>query len=99
MDVRIAAHLTATGSVQWKGALRTFLLTQTAQAPKGGVFQRVGPGRGDIRMVYSFKPPFRLDRRLQFVESGMRIADRVFQLNLLKEVEATLAYNLGGVRL
>jgi hypothetical protein len=99
MDVRIDPHVTSTGKVQWKGGQRTFLLTETAQAPKGGVFQRVGPGRGDIRMVYSFKPAFRLARRLRFVETGERIADRTFQLNLLKQVEATLAYNLLGARL
>jgi hypothetical protein len=99
MDVRIHAHVTATGKLQWKGAQRTFLLTETAQAPQGGVFQRVGPGRGDIRMVYSFRPAFRLARRLHFLETGQRVADRTFQANLLKEVEATLAYNLGRVRL
>ena len=93
--VRLRSHITATGKLQWKGAQRTFLLTQTRQAPKGGVFQRVGPGRDDIRMVYSFKSPFRLDRRLRFLETGQRIADQVFQRNLLLQVEKTLAYSLG----
>jgi hypothetical protein len=93
--VRIEQSITKQGKVQWKGAHRTFLLTETGRAPQGGVFQRVGPGRDDIRMVYSFRPPFRLDRRLHFLDTGTRIADQRFQRNLLAEVNAALAYNLG----
>ena len=94
-SVTIKPHLTGSGKVQWKGTQRTFLLPQTAKAPLGGVFQRVGPGRDDIRMVYSFQNPRRLDRRLKFVERGRQIANEHFQRNLLRQVNQTLAYQLG----
>jgi hypothetical protein len=95
----IKSHVTATGKVQWKGTNRTFMLTETGKAPKGGVYQRVGPGRDDIRMVYSFKPPMRLKRRLRFIETGRRVAEQSFAANLKREVDATLAFALTGVRL
>jgi hypothetical protein len=98
-DVSIGPHVTSKGTVQWKGAHRTFLLTETKKAPKGGVFQRVGPGRDDIRMVYSFKPPFRLDRRLVFIRTGEAIAARVYPGALKREVDAAFAYALLGVKL
>jgi hypothetical protein len=97
--VKLGAHVTRSGKVQWKGAHRTFLLPETVKAPKGGVFQRVGPGRDDIRMVYSFAQPRRLDRRLRFIETGEAIARRVYAAALKHEVDKALAYNLLGVRL
>lgn len=80
-----------------KGAHRTFILKQTARAPQGGVFQRVGPGRGDIRMVYSFAPAPRLDRRLRFIQTGEAIANRVYAAALAREVDAAFSYALRGV--
>lgn len=97
-QVKFQASVTRTGKVQWKGAHRTFLLTQTKKAPKGGVFQRVGPGRDDIRLVYSFQPSARLDRRLRFIETGQAIAHRVYAASLKGEVEAAFRNALLGVR-
>src|SRR4029077_17327319 len=94
-NVTIKAHVASSGKVQWKGTQRTFLLTETAKSRLGGVFQRVGPGRDDIRMVYSFKPAMRLKRRLRFVDTGRQIADRYFQARLQHYVNEALAYNLG----
>jgi len=98
-QVTLDASFTRGGKVQWKGAHRTFLLTQTKQAPKGGVFQRVGPGRDDIRMVYSFKPAMRLDRRLRFIMTGVEIAARFYAPELKRQVDAAFVYALTGVRL
>lgn len=53
--------------IQWKGNQRTFEL-RTAAFPLGAVFQRVGPGPDDIRVVYAFRAPFHLKRELEFVE-------------------------------
>jgi len=98
-QITLAAHISSRGTVQWKGAHRTFLLTQTRKAPKGGVFQRVGPGRDDIRTVYSFKPPSRLDRRLRFIQTGQEIAARFYAAELKRQVDAAFVYALTGVRL
>lgn len=62
------------GRLQWKGRERTFILPGTEKAPHGGVFQRIGPDRGDIRMIYKFQPRVRLDARLGFVPTARRVA-------------------------
>lgn len=51
----------------WQGAQRTFILFNTRRAPLGGVFQRVGPKRDDIRLIYSFRQNVRLRAALNFV--------------------------------
>lgn len=53
----------------WRGNSRTFILPHTKRAPLGGVFQRVGPGRDDIRLIYSFKANVRLRAALSFVDT------------------------------
>lgn len=58
--------------MQFKGAQRTFLLKSTAQHPEGGIFQRIGPGKDDIRMVYSFHKAFVLRRLLHLFETAER---------------------------
>lgn len=59
--------ITRNDKLQWKGKQRTFEV-RTSVFPLGAVFQRFGPGRDDIRVVYSFRAPFHLKRELQFVE-------------------------------
>lgn len=59
--------VTKSGAVQWKGKQRTFE-AWTPAAPKGAVFQRFGPGRDDIRIVYKFDAPFHLKRMLEMVD-------------------------------
>ena len=80
---------------QWKGAQRTFILLQTAQAPLGGVFQRIGPGKGDIRMIYSFKPPHKVDARLEFVETAEKEAQLWFGEEMEREVVKALTHDRG----
>jgi hypothetical protein len=63
----------------WQGAHRTFILPQTRRAPLGGVFQRVGPGRDDIRLIYSFKANVRLRAALDFVSTSQQSFSDVFQ--------------------
>lgn len=67
-------HTAALGRLQWKGRERTFILPETKNAPHGGVFQRIGPDRGDIREIYKFQPRVRLDARLGFVPTARRVA-------------------------
>lgn len=39
---------------QLKGDQRTLGLFSTKTFPKGGIFQRTGPGRGDLRLLFSY---------------------------------------------
>jgi len=94
-----AASLPVGGKPQWKGANRTFQIGQTAKMPKGGIFQRIGPGRDDIRVVYSFQPPKRLERRLRFIQTGRQVAATFWPIALKREVDSALAYNFLGVKL
>jgi hypothetical protein len=55
---------------QFKGKDRTFLLKHTSQNPLGGVYQRVGPGKDDIRLIYSFRRAFKLHQLLQLVKTA-----------------------------
>lgn len=93
-SLRIKARKTKAGKVQLKGLDRTFLLKQTAKHPKGGVFKRVGPGRDDIRMIYSFKPNPKLSRLLHFRQT----AERVGNLYLKAEFEAQIAKQIAKGR-
>jgi hypothetical protein len=63
----------------WRGNQRTFILPQTRRAPLGGVFQRVGPGKDDIRLIYSFKSNVRLKAALDFVSTSEQAFSDVFQ--------------------
>lgn len=80
-------------SVQWKGALRTFILPKSKSAPHGGVFQRVGPGRGAVRMIYSFRRNVRLDANLKYASNADAVAHRTFRDALLAEVHSTLKFH------
>lgn len=82
--------------IQWKGENRTFLLPVTRRAPFGAVFQRIGPGRGDIREIWSFWRGVRLDARLEFVVTAQRIADQWFGEELQRETLAALARSGGA---
>lgn len=73
--------------VQWKGLQRTFLV------PGLGIFQRIGPARGDIRLIYAFTRPFRLEPRLRFESTATEVANREFGPALLFEVDKTLAFH------
>jgi hypothetical protein len=63
----------------WRGDKRTFILPQTKRAPLGGVFQRVGPGKDDIRLIYSFKSNVRLRAALNFVGTTETTFSDLFQ--------------------
>lgn len=69
-------------TVQFKGLQRTFLLKSTAKHPLGGVFQRVGPGKDDIRMIYSFHRAFQLKKLLNVFEDAKRVFEDKFRVEL-----------------
>lgn len=69
-------------SIQFKGSQRTFLLKSTAKNPMGGVYQRVGPGKDDIRLVYSFHRAFQLHRLLHLVQTAKANFQEKFRIEL-----------------
>lgn len=87
--------VTSKGNVQYKGAHRTFILKNTVKAPAGGVFQRIGPGRDDIRMVYSFKKDEQLKGRLNFVAVANQESARWFKNDMESEVVQAIARDGG----
>jgi len=84
------------GDFQWKGLERTFILKATKAEPFGGVFQRIGAGRGDIREIYAFRRGMKIDSLLHFVDIAVRTANENFQTNMEKELLSSLAH--GGLR-
>lgn len=62
--------ITHPDTIQYKGADRTFQLGSTAKNPAGGIYQRVGPTRDDIRVVYSFKTAEKLKKILDFLSTA-----------------------------
>lgn len=86
-------------ATQWKGKNRTFLLPKSKKLPLGGVLQRTGKKRGDIRLVYLFMKTAPLDNRLGYKALQQREAPPYLKTALEREVNATLAYNLTGVKL
>jgi len=80
--------------VQWKGRERTFQLAQSRKLPRGGVLQRVGPGRGDIRLLWKFVAPFALDPRYRFVATAEAAAQRAFSAALERRLVDSLGRDL-----
>jgi hypothetical protein len=63
----------------WQGAQRTFILPHSRSAPYGGVFQRIGPKKDDLRLIYSFRKNVQVRKMLDFVENSRASYDAVFQ--------------------
>jgi hypothetical protein len=74
-------HVTGTGKAQIKGKRRTFVLGQPGQ--RGwGVFQRTGPKKGDIRMLWSYRMRVPIPRRLQFADTARGMVPGAWRKNL-----------------
>jgi hypothetical protein len=81
-------------NVQFKGRLRTFVLKHSARAPFGGIFQRFGSGRGDIREIYAFIPPFKLDQRLHWLDTANAIAPQLLHENMRRQVVEAMVHDM-----
>lgn len=68
-------HVTARGVVQLKGKLRTFVLDPKEHrgVSTWAVWQRTGPGKHDIRMLWVYKTRIPIPKRLDFVPVGERV--------------------------
>lgn len=68
----IKSHITATGKLQIQGKRGTFLLGPM-NAPGDpriwGIYQRTGPGRRDVRMIWAFRTSIDLPPRLHFYDA------------------------------
>lgn len=65
-------RITKRGVVQIQGKQRTFVLDQTMFGVSvAGVYQRVGPGPHDIRLLWSYKQRIPIPARLQFSATAL----------------------------
>jgi len=79
--------------VRWLGRHGTFMLLKTKKHPLGGVFQRTGSDRGDIRMIWKFQPEVKLDKRLEFFTTAKASWARWYREEFEKQVLASLTHN------
>jgi hypothetical protein len=75
---------------QWKGRNNTFMVKHTRKLEHGGVFQRIGSGRGDVRMIWKFQPNVRIDKRLGFFSEARLTWHRMYEANFRAEVRKVL---------
>ncbi len=80
---------------QWRGASRTFEVKRSKRQPQGGVFQRVGPGKEDIRLLYAFVAGERVPRKLGFKDRARQVAEINLGPEIQRQVLETLRYHLG----
>ena len=67
--------------------------TQTYLVPSTGIFQRTGPET--TRIVYYFDEDQKLDRRLRFLETARRVADKWFKEEMQRETVNAIARSKG----
>jgi hypothetical protein len=78
-QLEIIRHVTQTGKIQLQGKKRTFVL------PDIGVFQRVGPGRSDINLIYKFAGSAHLRARFKFSQVARQLIGERFRLIFAEE--------------
>jgi hypothetical protein len=72
-------HTTRRGVVQTQGKDRTFVLDQTMFGIRvAGVYQRIGPGRHDIRLLWTYKDRIPIPARLQFEATAVATVQAVW---------------------
>lgn len=81
------------GARVFHGRYRTFELSKTVRQPHGAVFQRIGPGPADLRLVYVFRSGEHLDRRLEFVSTVQQAIHRWFPEYLQQQALLAIAHS------
>lgn len=86
-------HQTRRGVTQIKGKRRTFVLDPKHHfgVKTWGVYERTGPGRRDIRLIWTYKSKIPIPKRLQFVETARRVALERWPKNLGAAIARALA--------
>lgn len=75
---------------QFKGAQRTFALLETKTFPKGAVFLRTGPGKGDMRTLLSYAQLQRerlIQRMMDLPALAKRIYEEKFRLYFKRRID------------
>jgi hypothetical protein len=72
-QLKIQRMTTKGGKLQHKGAKRTFVIEGV------GVFQRTGPGRNDMQLLYKFKTSAQLRQRMRFRAIAQAIFNERFR--------------------
>lgn len=92
---RLSREKLALRGLQWKGKQRTFILFHSIKAPFGGVFQRIGPGRDQIRLVYEFVHPFQLPADLGWLQTAREIAPGALHDAIEDQLVDIVVHNAG----
>src|SRR5688572_5734221 len=82
-------RLTRRGVVQWQGKLRTFVLDPRFHGearggegePTWGVYQRTGPAKRDLQLLWTYKKSIPIPPRLQFKATIAEAVNASFALN------------------
>lgn len=84
---------TERGIRQWRGKARTFVLDPLEHqgVKTWGVYQRTGPKREDVQLLWTYKARSRLPARLRFVATAQESADREFARNFRRAYAQALA--------
>ena len=80
--VRAKGKHKAGAGVAFEGKQGTYLI------PRKGIFQRLGSGLS--RVLYVLARPFRLEKKLEFVDTVVAVARRVFPDNLRRHISESL---------
>lgn len=75
-------HRTGRGVLQIKGKRRTFILDpqENFGVKTWGVYQRTGSGKGDVRLLWTFKRRIPIPSLLRFEATARDVVERRFQL-------------------
>jgi len=90
---KAGVHTTASGVVQLKGKNRTFVIGAPGSRD-WGVFRRVGPGRGDVRLIWAFRTRITLEPILEFEATARQTVAERWKANF----DDALAYALATAR-
>lgn len=84
---------TKRGILQWRGKRRTFVLDPLEHRgiKTWGIYQRTGPRREDVQLLWTYKARTTLPPRLRFVKTGEESVAREFQRNFQRAYAQALA--------
>ncbi|MEX1185306.1 MAG: hypothetical protein WEA80_01795 [Gemmatimonadaceae bacterium] len=80
-----------------KRARGTFVIGQVGEK-QWGIYQRVGPGKNDIRKIWSFRTRIPIPRRLQFYETAQAYVPNSWKKHMRKALGEALDRSGGAAR-
>ncbi len=85
-------HTVTVGKVKLKQQDRSFILPGSFGKQSWGVWERIGSGKRDVRMIWKFEKAIAIPRLLSFEDDARRIIDARLRVNF----DGLLASALGG---